>query len=142
MRSVTGGSEQYFANGGLYRNSAQDLTVWLRGPIDREFRAVDAARGVLGVPTGTPTRILARATLCQGCTRVSFAGGRIYYGPAVGAHALWGNVLETYLSHGGAGGKLGMPRTRVRPRSGGGVRADFEHGSIVCVSGACTVSLG
>ena len=46
LRTVPGGSEQYFANGGLYRNSAADLTVWLRGSIDREFRAVDAVRGI------------------------------------------------------------------------------------------------
>jgi SpoIID/LytB domain protein len=141
MRSVDGGAEQFFANGGLYRNSVRNLTVWLRGAIDREFRAVDAAAGVLGVPTGTPTRILTRATTCQGCTRVSFATGRIYFGPATGAHALWGNVLGTYLANGGAGGQLGMPLTRVRSRTGGGVHASFEHGAIVCVAGDCTVSL-
>jgi uncharacterized protein with LGFP repeats len=72
---------------------------------------------------------------------VPFAAGTIYYAPGTGAHALWGNVLDTYLSHGGAGGKLGMPLSRVRPRPGGGVRASFEHGSIACVAGSCTVSL-
>ena len=141
MRAVNGGAQQYFAHGGLYRNSSQDLTVWLRGAIDHEFRAVDAARGVLGVPTGTPTRIVSKATTCQGCSRVSFAGGRIYYAPGVGAHALWGNILDRYLARGGATGKLGMPLTRVRPRPGGGVRASFEHGSIVCAGGTCTVSI-
>jgi SpoIID/LytB domain protein len=142
LRPVTGGAQQYFANGGLYRNSAQALTVWLRGAIDREFRAVDAGAGVLGVPTGTPQRIATKATACQGCTRVTFVSGRIYDSPATGAHALWGNVLQTYLAHGGAGGKLGMPVSRVRARAGGGVRATFEHGSIVCSKGACTVTLG
>jgi len=142
VRRVSGGAEQYFANGGLYRNSVQGLTVWLRGAIDREFRALDGAGGVLGVPVGTPERISTRATTCAGCTRVSFAAGRIYYGPATGAHALWGSVLETYLANGGAGGKLGMPLSRVRPRAGGGVHAWFEHGSIVCAGGDCTVSTG
>jgi SpoIID/LytB domain protein len=142
VRSVNGGAQQYFANGGLYRNNSQDLTVWLRGPIDAEFRAVHAAGGVLGVPTGTPERISTKSTTCQGCTRASFASGKIYYGPATGAHALWGNVLNAYLAHGGAGGALGMPVSRVLPRAAGGVHASFEHGSIVCVAGDCTVTLG
>jgi SpoIID/LytB domain protein len=142
VRSVGGGAQQFFANGSLYRNNGRGLTVWLRGPIDQEFHHVHAGASVLGLPTGTPERIAARASACQGCTRVAFESGRIYYSPATGAHALWGNVLDTYLVHGGAGGPLGLPLSRVRPRDAGGVRATFEQGSIVCVAGDCTVSLG
>ena len=102
IRTVQGGAEQYFANGGLYRNGAAGLTVWLRGSIDHEFRAVDAVRGVLGVPLGAPERIAARSgSGCASCTRVSFEGGRIYASNGTGAHALWGNVLTSYLGHGG-----------------------------------------
>jgi SpoIID/LytB domain protein len=143
IRTVSGGAEQYFANGGLYRNSSADLTIWLRGSVDHEFRAVDAVRGVLGVPIGAPERIAARSgSGCASCTRVSFQGGRIYASDGTGAHALWGNVLTTYLGHGGAGGQLGMPTSRVRPRAAGGVRASFQHGGIVCHQGSCTVSTG
>jgi SpoIID/LytB domain protein len=142
QRSVRGGSQQFFKTGGLYANDAAGLTVWLRGAIDREFRAVDAAAGVLGVPAGKPTTLHARATTCTGCTRTSFVGGRIYFSPSAGAHALWGNVLETYLDHSGAGGALGMPRSRVLVRDAGGVRARFEHGRIVCAGGSCTVNVG
>jgi LGFP repeat len=49
-------------------------------------------------------------------------------------------VLSTYLDEGGAGGSLGFPTTRVRPRADGGERAAFEHGRIACpAGGACSV---
>jgi uncharacterized protein with LGFP repeats len=138
QRAVTGGAQQFFANGGLYRNGKADLTVWLKGAIDREFRAVGAAAGELGVPTSAPSA-LSRSTACTRCRRVTFAGGRIYFAPAPGAHALWGNVLQSYLKHEGADGPLGMPTSRVRPKRGGGVRATFQHGRIVCEGGTCSV---
>jgi SpoIID/LytB domain protein len=141
VRHVHGGAQQYFANGGLYRNDAKALTVWLRGSVDREFRAVDAGAGVLGLPTGGPQSLTTRSTTCQGCVRVAFESGRIYASPATGAHALWGNVLDAYLAHGGADGNLGMPLSRVLPRKAGGVHATFQHGSIVCVAGDCTVTV-
>ena len=140
QRAVTGGSQQFFASGGLYANRGSGLTVWLRGAIDREFRAVDAAAGVLGVPTSEPSTLTLRSSGCAGCKRIMFAGGRIYYAPATGAHALWGNVLDAYLNHGGAGGALGLPTTRVRDRVGGGVQAGFQHGHIACAGGTCTVT--
>jgi SpoIID/LytB domain protein len=139
QRAVAGGAQQFFARGGLYRNGAANLTVWLRGAIDHEFRAVGAAAGVLGVPTTTTSKLVRRASTCNGCLRISFVGGRIYYGRSTGAHALWGNVLETYADHRGAQGPLGMPTSRVRPRDGGGVRATFQHGRIACEQGTCSV---
>jgi len=144
QRVVSGGAgaQQFFATGGMYRNNKADLTLWLHGPIDHEFRAVGAATGVLGLPTSTSTSLLTatQGASCNGCRRISFTGGRIYDGPSTGAHALWGNVLNTYLKHGGAPGALGMPTTRVQNRDGGGVRARFQHGTIVCRHGTCHVS--
>jgi uncharacterized protein with LGFP repeats len=138
QRVVDGGAQQFFQTGGLYRNGGADLTVWLRGPIDHEFRAVGAAAGILGVPI-TTTKSLSRGGGCAGCERISFVGGAIYYGPSPGAHALWGHVLETYKKHGGAGGSLGLPTSRVRDKKGGGVRATFQHGRITCSHGSCSV---
>jgi uncharacterized protein with LGFP repeats len=126
----------------MYRNTHDDLTLWLHGDIDHEFRAIGAATGVLGLPTSTPATLSARAGSCAGCRWISFVGGRIYDGSSTGAHALWGNVLDTYLQHGGAQGTLGMPTTRVQPRDAGGVRARFEHGTIVCKQGTCHVVSG
>ncbi|MEP6758873.1 MAG: SpoIID/LytB domain-containing protein [Actinomycetota bacterium] len=142
QRMVHGGSQQFFASGGVYANRASGFTVWLRGAIDREFRAVDAAAGVLGVPTSAPAALTLRSSTCRGCKRIMFAGGRIYFSPAAGAHALWGNILAAYLHHGGAGGALGLPATRVLTRPAGGVHAGFQHGHIACLGGSCTVSVG
>jgi uncharacterized protein with LGFP repeats len=126
----------------MYRNTHDGLTLWLHGSIDHEFRAVGAATGVLGLPTSTPATLSALAGSCAGCRWVSFVGGRIYDGSSTGAHALWGNVLDTYLQHGGPQGALGMPTTRVQARDAGGVRARFEHGTIVCRQGSCQVVSG
>ena len=66
--------------------------------------------------------------------------GRIYLKPGLGAHALWGSVLNAYLARGGAGGALGYPLTRVRVVDGV-ARASFEHGSIACTGGDCVVEV-
>jgi hypothetical protein len=145
-RSVPNGSEQFFAKGGLYRNGTKDLTVWLKGEIDDEYRAVGSGDGVLGVPTssvhvlGVGTSTATTGSLSCACKRVDFEGGRLYWKRGIGAHALWGPVLAEYLAVGGVQGSLGFPTTKVRPRADGGTRASFEHGRIVCpASDACSV---
>jgi SpoIID/LytB domain protein len=145
-RAVPGGSQQFFDQGGLYRNGNKDLTVWLRGEIDDEYRAVGSGDGVLGVPTssvhvlGTGTTTATTGSLSCACKRVDFKGGRLYWKRGIGAHALWGPVLAKYLAVGGAQSSLGFPTTRVRPRADGGTRASFEGGRIVCPAGdACSV---
>ena len=108
------------------------------------FRAVGAATGVLGLPTSAATSLASatKGSACSGCRSISFTGGRIYDGPTTGAHALWGSILDAYLHHGGAAGALGMPTTRVHDRTGGGVRASFQHGTIACRHGTCHVTTG
>jgi uncharacterized protein with LGFP repeats len=114
--------------------------VWLRGAVHREYLGVGGARGRLGLPVSDAvkrTRVYA-ADGCSSCRRLVLEGGRIYFKAGLGAHALWGQVLSAYLSNGGAGGRLGYPRTRVRA-SGGVQRASFEHGTIACSGGSCDV---
>ncbi|MEX0984176.1 MAG: SpoIID/LytB domain-containing protein [Actinomycetota bacterium] len=132
---VPGGVQQLFTGGGLYRNGSKGFTVWIKGAIDDEYRAVGTGSGVLGVPT-TKVRDLsrARAVSCTNCKVLDFVGGRIYWKGVTGAHALWGPVLRAYLDEGGAGGWLGFPLTRVLERADGGVRARFEHGAIRCAT--------
>jgi LGFP repeat len=137
QRSVPDGVEQFFAKGGLFQNAPRALTVWLKGPIYDEYRAVKAGRGVLGPPT-SPTLTVSS---CVGCRRVDFVGGRIYLNPGLGAHALWGAVLTAYLENGGAVGSLGFPVTRTLSLAAGGTKARFEHGLITCPDGqACTLT--
>ncbi|MGH7539459.1 MAG: SpoIID/LytB domain-containing protein [Gemmatimonadota bacterium] len=136
------GSRQLFKRGGIYRNGRADLTVWLRGEIHREYLGVGDARGRLGLPVSTPkapARTLA-ARACSSCRHLVLEGGRIYLKRGLGAHALWGPVLSSYLEHGGATGALGYPRTRVRTVDGV-KRAGFEHGTIECAGGGCNVTV-
>jgi SpoIID/LytB domain protein len=139
--SVPGGAQQFFQDGGLYRNTDAAIVVWLRGSIDHEYRAVSAGRGVLGLPAGPPSA-LGRARGCDGCRRADFEHGRIYVEPSLGAHALWGPVLRTYVDEGGTGGRLGWPVTRVKRLADGDRRARFERGTITCgTGGSCRVEL-
>jgi SpoIID/LytB domain protein len=142
QRNVTGGSRQLFKTGAIYRNNSAAVTVWLKGPIYDEYTAVRGANGVLGLPT---TKIVPITGLsgCAGgnCKRVNLDHGRIYWKDAVGAHALWGSVLDAYLANGGARGSLGFPTTRVHGANGSRT-ASFEHGTITCPSGggSCSIS--
>jgi SpoIID/LytB domain protein len=135
------GSRQLFDRGGIYRNGKVDLTVWLKGSIHTEYLGVGGAGGRLGLPVSKPARPLRPygAESCSGCLRITLEGGRIYFKPGLGAHALWGPVLSEYLSRGGAQGALGYPKTRVRVVDGVS-RASFEHGTISCSGGVCRVS--
>lgn len=140
-RTVPGGQEQLFAKGGLYRNGSKNLTVWIKGFIDAEYRKVGTASGVLGVPVAQ-VKDMGRAATCADCQRADFEKGRIYWKSGVGAHALWGRVLKTYLAQGGAAGPLGFPTSRVRFSDSGTAKARFEHGRIACPSGeGCSVTV-
>jgi SpoIID/LytB domain protein len=136
--AVRGGSQQFFQKGGIFRNEARTLTLWLKGGVFREYRAVGAGGGVLGLPIARPSSLVrtgARAASCSSCQRADFERGRIYGKRGTGVHALWGRVLDAYLARGGATGKLGFPLSRVRAMAGGGRRARFVHGRIVCPAG-------
>jgi SpoIID/LytB domain protein len=135
------GSRQLFQQGGIYRNSQVDLTVWLTGAIHTEYLAAGGAGGHLGLPESVvvrPTLTYAPAA-CSSCRRIVLERGRIYSKPGLGAHALWGTVLSAYLGRGGAPGALGYPRTRVHIVAGV-ARVSFEHGTITCSNGTCQVS--
>jgi hypothetical protein len=137
------GSRQLFRRGGIYRNGQVDLTVWLKGAIHTEYLGAGGAGGRLGLPVSDLV-LMPRTTTaasCSGCRRIVLEGGRIYFKPEVGAHALWGSVLSAYLDEGGPQGALGYPTTRMHVVDG--VRtASFEHGSISCTNGSCVVSVG
>ena len=135
------GSRQLFQRGGIYRNTRVGLTVWFTGAIHTEYLGAGGAGGHLGLPVSgvVRPRLKAAAAACSSCGRIVLERGRIYFKQGLGAHALWGKVLSTYLRRGGAQGSLGYPTTRVRIASGV-ARASFEHGKIACSNGNCQVS--
>jgi SpoIID/LytB domain protein len=125
IERVEGGSRQRFENGAIFRNGGQGVTVWLRGAIYREYKAVKGPKSRLGMPTGQIVDVGAGS-------RALFERGRILARSGSGAHALWGRVLGEYLDRNGTDGPLGFPTSRVRGDGNGGSLADFEHGTIVC----------
>ncbi len=133
IESVEGGSRQRFESGAIFRNGSE-VTVWLRGAIYREYKAIKGPKGRLGMPTGQVVGVGAGS-------RAVFEGGRILAKQGTGAHAVWGRVLKEYLDRNGTEGPLGFPTSRIRRDGGGGSIADFEHGTIVCPAGqACRLA--
>ena len=142
-KTVPGGSRQEFQTGAIYRNSTVEATVWLKGPAYEEYLTAGGAPGPLGLPIADPINIekLLGLTCPQGCSRVDFEHGRIYWKGGIGAFALSGDVLAFYLDHGGAGGPLGFPTSRVLQGNNGSTSATFEHGTIKCsTGGTCRTS--
>lgn len=135
------GSRMDFQVGAIYRNDRAAVTVWLKGALLGEYRAVGGHRGRLGLPTSRVRKIaVATGGGCGRCSWSSFEGGRIYLKPGLGAFALWGPVLRTYLEEGGPSGRLGAPTSRPSRTDDGGWSATFEGGTITCRSGGdCTV---
>jgi SpoIID/LytB domain protein len=131
------GVYQRFRRGSISHNENARLTVWLRGPIDDEYRAVRGPSGKLGLPT---SRVTSRG--CRRCGTVVFERGRIYWKDGVGAFALWGGVLDVYLNRRGPSGRLGFPTSRPTKDASGTWSATFQHGSIRCPAGGrCSVSI-
>jgi uncharacterized protein with LGFP repeats len=141
--TVSHGSRQLFQRGGIYRNGQVDLTVWLKGAIHNEYLGAGGVRGRLGLPVSDAVHpmLTYAAQTCSSCRRIVLEGGRIYFKAGLGAHALWGQVLSSYLGRGGAQGELGYPTTRVRTVNGV-TQASFEHGTIGCSNGSCDVQVG
>lgn len=136
------GAGQRFQVGSIVRNDRAGVTVWLKGPIDVEYAGVGGPGGVLGLPTSKVKSLRrARGVSCVRCSRLSLENGRVYWKAGVGAHALRGPVLGAYLDANGPAGRLGFPTTRASRDGSRTWSASFEHGSIVCPSGApCQVS--
>ncbi len=139
---VPGGSRQIFETGAIYRNTG-DVTVWLKGAVFDEYTAVGGVGGRLGLPTSKVVTVTGVTGCAAGCSRTSFERGRIYWKSGVGAEALWGRVLDTFLAHNGVDGSLGFPTSRVQVADNGSTSATFEHGTIDCPppdGGSCTIS--
>lgn len=136
-KALPGGARQRFQSGAIYHNDGVDVTVWLKGALYEEYLAAGGASGPLGLPVADPLNIgTLRGFACpDGCWRADFEHGRIYRKAGLGTFALWGNVLTSYSSQGGAGGSLGFPTSRVQVHENGSESATFEHGTITCGSG-------
>ncbi len=71
--------------------------------INQAWRAAGGLSGPLGARQGAQTAV------GDNGAEQAYAGGKIFYSPATGAHAVTGAILSKYESAGGATGDLGFP---------------------------------
>jgi len=121
-------------DGGVAAGSTSQ-TVALTGtgtqpnPIVVHQALLGGTSGFLGAPVGGQYAV-------RGGTAQNYVGGRIYYSPATGAHAVRGAILTHYLALGGPGGLLGLPTSDETPTAGAAGRFSTFTGGTTYWSGA------
>jgi uncharacterized protein with LGFP repeats len=124
-----------FQGGDVYWSAATGTRI-VRGSILSTWLATGGATGPLGFPTTSD----AKTADGRGYV-VRFTGGDVYWSPATGSQVVSGAMAKTYWQRGGSSSALGFP-TRSSYAVSGGMRTDFEHGSMTwnATSGAVAVS--
>ena len=101
------------------------------GPTTGQRSAILAHYNQLG-GSGYLGEVLGAEYAVPGGRAQDFAGGRIYWSPATGAHEVQGAILAHYLALGGPSSALGLPSTDESPSADSGGRYnDFSHGGAV-----------
>ena len=112
-----------YARLGEIRNQVAARMASAVSPIQSRYTSDAGIRSVLGAPSGGEQS-------SNGVTWQVYANGRMYWSPATGARALWGDILGRYLALGGPAA-LGAPVTDHLPTGGNtGYHATFQNGSI------------
>ncbi len=120
--AVVNGSAQKFTRGRIYWSRYTGARE-VKGPILRAYRRWGGPASNLRWPeTG-----VMKAN--DGGHKVKFLRGKIYTTSGVGAHVLYGHILDRWEKMGGAASRLGYPTTNVYEITGG-LRARFQHGAI------------
>lgn len=119
--AVPGGRASAFRGATVYWSAATGARE-VHGDIAGLWAARGGPGGFLGFPTSDEYAV-------PGGRASDFRGGRVYWGPAVGAHEVYGDILGRYLALGGPGSTLGLP-TSSEYAVPGGRQSDFEHGSL------------
>jgi uncharacterized protein with LGFP repeats len=117
------------SNGAVYWSSPTG--AWsVIGEINRRYDALGAASSAIGLPrTDERTTPDGRGRYNQ------FVSGFVYWTPQTGAWPVRGGILSTWASAGYERSGYGYPRSDQYAVSGG-VRQDFERGSLFLADGA------
>lgn len=111
-QKFSGGELSYNAGTKTFTSVPTDLASNLTGidvptdattAINQAWRAAGGIAGPLGARQGAQT------TVGDNGAAQGYAGGKIFYSPATGAHAVTGAILSKYESVGGPTGDLGFP---------------------------------
>lgn len=121
-RALAAGSFQHFQRGSIYHSAATGAHE-VHGAVRNRWEALSWENGPLGYPTTdelvTPDR-LGRYNHFSGG-----GGASIYWTPATGAHAIYGDIRERWGELGWERGQLGYPSTSETPTPNG--RGRFNH---------------
>lgn len=111
-QKFTGGEVSWNSSTKTFTTVPADLASQLDGvvvpmdataAINQAWRAAGGFAGPMGARQG------GQSTLSGGGVVQAYAGGKVYYTPATGAHAVTGAILSKYESAGGPTGDLGFP---------------------------------
>lgn len=117
---VRGGVGTTFTGGRVYWSAGTGAhAVW--GGIAGKYLELAGPEGPLGLPTSDEGDV-------KGGRTSTFQGGRVYWSPTTGAHAVWGAIAGRYLELGGSD-KVGFP-VSDEAGAGPGRVTRFEAGSI------------
>jgi len=119
-----GGRYSVFTEGSIYWTPQIGVAYEVHGKIRDAWAAAGWEAGVLGYPitdeTSTP----------DGVGRYNvFEGGSIYWSPSTEAHVIRGRIRDAWADLQWEAGELGYPTTDTHAIPGG-LRSDFQHGSI------------
>ena len=111
-QKFTGGEVSWNSSTKAFTTVPPDLAAQLDGvevpmdattAINQAWRAAGGFAGPMGARQG------GQSTVGDGGVVQAYAGGKIYYTPSTGAHAVTGAILSKYESSGGPTGDLGFP---------------------------------
>ena len=111
-QKFSGGELSYDSSTKTFSSVPPDLAGNLTGvdvPIDATAAINQAWRAAGGISGPLGARQGAQTTVGDNGAAQGYAGGKIFYSPATGAHAVTGAILSKYESAGGPTGDLGFP---------------------------------
>ena len=121
-----GGCGQHFAGGSVYWATSGSSPVIALGKIREGWERMGWERGWLGYPTGNE-----RCGLVGGGCWQTFQGGRMYWSPGTGTHAVRGRIGEAWNRLGYEWGRAGYPiGPEVCGLRDGGCFQRFQGGTI------------
>jgi len=109
-------------SGALRAMFPEGLIPRVQGDIGEQWYRMGGARGRLGYPTSDEIRL-------PGGAVHFFQGGSVYWSPATGARAVWGDILKAYGVLKWETGRLGYP-TSSEIALPGGALSRFQGGYI------------
>lgn len=133
------GGEHCYDGLNCYRDFERGSIYWYNGyftyanygQIAQKYREIGRSKTILGYPIMDQVCGLVRGGCYQA---MQGANGSIYYSPKAGVHILFGGIKAKWMQLGYEWGRLGYP-TSDEYIVGGGVRQDFEGGSITWKNG-------